>query len=164
MFIAPIKAQHSSGMCNEPVAHVEPVDGWTLFSSETRDGDGFWTRDYSARRGDDEVLLNVSRFLFRPSQERFAYLVRNGFPAPGGIGPWSDTELDALIRAETTLPLTSDPVSYDLPGIGRPIPCSQTAGERLRYLLAEQVPLVVVGMTITLLVLQLADAYARMTS
>lgn len=80
---------------------VQPVDGWTLLCFEEEDGDGFWAPTYFARSDAEDRLLNVSRFAsFDPTQERFAYLVRNDFPKPPRGGPWADDTLDAAIAAE----------------------------------------------------------------
>lgn len=83
-----------------PVAGIEPVNGWTLFSYEEPDGDRFWADAYFARGPVRDVMLDVSRFGFTPSQERFAWLVRRGFPKRRGIGPWDDTEIEHMIGQE----------------------------------------------------------------
>lgn len=84
------------------VEYIEPVDGWSLFAMDEPDGDGFWTTSYVARCDDGDVMLHTSRFRFTPSQERFAWLVRHGFPRrPGKIlGPWCDLDIEAAIEAE----------------------------------------------------------------
>lgn len=89
-----------------PVATIQPVDGWSLFTFDEEDGDGFWTPGYRARRGPDEMLLGVSRFGFNPTQDRFAWLVRAGFPRcwqndAGVCLPFSNVEIDAALAAET---------------------------------------------------------------
>lgn len=80
----------------EPVKWIEPVDGWSLWSHTERDGDGFDFQTYIARKDGQEVILPVSRFRFTPSQDRFVWLVRNGFPSRQGriLGPWDDTDLE----------------------------------------------------------------------
>lgn len=86
--------------CLEPVAHVDPVNGWTLCSTLERDGDGFNYHDFWARKGDQIVSLNVSRFRFTPSTERFGWLVRNNFPPAPRFGPWDDTDIEMLLAVE----------------------------------------------------------------
>jgi hypothetical protein len=84
------------------VPRIEPVDGWTLLSRLERDGDGFPCEDFFAARQGELRVLNVCRFRFSPSQERFAWLVRNSFPQrPGKIlGPWDDTDIEAALATE----------------------------------------------------------------
>ena len=83
-----------------PVAGIAPVDGWTLCVYPEWDSDGFTTPGYVARSATRDALLNLSRFRFSPSQDRFAWLVRNGFPKPHSFGPWDDTEIEAALAAE----------------------------------------------------------------
>ena len=85
-----------------PVYGIEPVDGWEMRWIDYPDSDGFWSKIYTARRDDDEQLLHTCRFRFSPSQERFAWLVRNNFPVRHGkiIGPWGDTEIEHRIQQE----------------------------------------------------------------
>lgn len=83
-----------------PVPDLAPVDGWTLFSIEAEDSDGFWKDEYFARGADRDVHLDVSRFRFTPSQDRFAWLVRNQFPRRPDLGPWDDTDIEAALDAE----------------------------------------------------------------
>ena len=84
------------------VAGIEPVDGWVLWSTSDQDGDDFWYEDYFARSATRDRYLHVSRFDFTPTQERFAFLVRNGFPSvvvgSGGCAPWCNETLDAAIE------------------------------------------------------------------
>lgn len=86
----------------ELVREIEPVDGWQLYRLEVEDGDRFASYEYFAARDDEEIHLPVSRFHWSPSQDRFAWLVRNRFPArPGKIlAPWDDTEIEVMIALE----------------------------------------------------------------
>lgn len=79
---------------------IAAVDGWTLFQSDQFDGDGFHYLDYAAVRGGEVRQLDVSRFRFTPSQDRFAWLVRNGFPPRPSFGPWDDTDIEMRIAVE----------------------------------------------------------------
>lgn len=81
---------------------IEPVDGWTLCSLQETDGDGFHFTSYFAVRGNEQRSLNVSRFRFSPSQARFAFLARNGFPHRPGklLGPWDDTDIEMALAVE----------------------------------------------------------------
>ncbi|MBB4859661.1 hypothetical protein HNO88_002990 [Novosphingobium chloroacetimidivorans] len=93
--------QHRHSFAADTVTGIEPVYGWSLLSFEEEDSDGFWRDNYVARQGAREVLVDVSCFQFKPTQERFAWLVRNGFPRrPTPFGGWSDAEIDARIAAE----------------------------------------------------------------
>ena len=83
-----------------PVDNVDQVDGWTLLSTLERDRDGFPYHDYWARKGDQVVSLNVSRFRFSPSTERFGWLVRNQFPPAPRFGPWDDTDIEMRMAVE----------------------------------------------------------------
>lgn len=75
-----------------PVVGIEPVDGWELLSFP--DGHRA-TPAYVARSAERDVLLDVSRFRFSPSQDRFAWLVRNSFPKrPHPMGGWDDTDIE----------------------------------------------------------------------
>lgn len=84
-----------------PVAGVEPVNGWHLLHADEDDGDGFTANLWIARKAGEDVVLAVSRFssCFRPTQQRFAWLVRNNFPRPIGR-PWDGEEIDMRIVAE----------------------------------------------------------------
>lgn len=84
----------------KPVADIAPVDGWLLASFDEGDSDGFITPGYVALNCASEVRLDHCRFDFYPTQERFEYLVRHGFPRLGGIGPTTNHHIDAAIRAE----------------------------------------------------------------
>lgn len=77
-----------------PVPFIAPVDGWVLHTWTERDNCGFRYPEYAAVRGGEVRHLNVSRFCFSPSQNRFEWLVRNGFPASPGTGPWDDTDIE----------------------------------------------------------------------
>ena len=89
----------ASPIATRPVPGIAPVDGWAMFSFDEWDGDGFKTTGYSARKGEAEFVLPVSRFRFTPSQDRFAWLVRSEFAPAPGIAPWSDGDLDAQVAA-----------------------------------------------------------------
>lgn len=92
----------------EPVADIAPVDGWVLWTWPETDGDGFETDAYFARGPHTDVALDVSRFRFTPSQERFAWLVRNGFPPRRRFGPWDDTEIEqAMAHGIESLPIAA---------------------------------------------------------
>lgn len=82
-----------------PTADIAPVDGWALHSIECWDGDGFFYNSYVARGPVEDRMLDLCRFRFTPSQDRFAWLVRNGFPARRGFGPWDDTSIEHEITA-----------------------------------------------------------------
>lgn len=84
----------------DPVVGIAPVDGWELRCWESEDGDGFFVNEYVARSATRDIHLDVSRFNFTPSQGRFAWLVRNGFPPRPEFGPWDDTDIEARITAE----------------------------------------------------------------
>lgn len=76
---------------------MKPCDGWVLRVYPEDDSDGFTTTGYVAVRDDEVCLLGHCRFDFTPTQERFDWLVREGFPrAPGG-GPWTNAKLDWAI-------------------------------------------------------------------
>ena len=78
----------------DPIDHIQPVAGWRLCAFTERDGCGFDYPVYVARSADRDVLLDVSRFRFTPSQERFAWLVGAGFPKRPTLGPWDDTDIE----------------------------------------------------------------------
>lgn len=83
-----------------PVHGIAPVDGWTLLWDWYADGDGFWTPCFIARSAERDEMLHVSRFRFQPSQQRFAWLVRNAFPRSdrgGWTGNWTGEEIDIRI-------------------------------------------------------------------
>ncbi len=84
------KQRHSA----TPVPGIDPVQGWRLCELTERDSDGFDYPTYIARNTERDVALNVSRFRFSPSQDRFAFLVESGFPASPNIGPWDDTDIE----------------------------------------------------------------------
>ena len=90
------------------VPDIAPVDGWVLWTWPETDGDGFETDAYFARGPHTDVALDVSRFRFTPSQERFAWLVRNGFPPRRRFGPWDDTEIEqAMAYGIESLPVAA---------------------------------------------------------
>lgn len=89
-------ATRLSGMI---VPTVAPVQGWTLMWTEEDDSDGFVTDLYFARSDERDEILNHCRFGFNPTQARFDFLIRNGFPPSGG-GSWTDARIDAAIEAE----------------------------------------------------------------
>lgn len=85
-----------------PVRDIEPVDGWSLLEGEYEDGDRFTTKFYVASGPEHDVLLNVSRFDFKPTQARFAWLVGFGFPQnvtymTGVRGPLCNASIDGAI-------------------------------------------------------------------
>lgn len=63
------------------------------------DGDGFRSTLYVASGPERDVVLDTSRFSFHPTQSRFDWFVRNGFPRREGIGPWDDHDVDLKIAA-----------------------------------------------------------------
>jgi hypothetical protein len=87
-----------------PVPGIDPVDGWAMRAfGDGGPGCGSWD-EYIARGADRDVMLRVSRWSFTPTQERFAWLVRAGFPngvqRPGGcITSICDSDIDAAIAA-----------------------------------------------------------------
>lgn len=86
-----------------PVDDISPVEGWSLHTFGNVDSDGFRRPEYVARGPLRDVHLPVSRFAFTPTQDRFAWLVRNDFaPNPGAdrTGPWDDHDIDYALAAE----------------------------------------------------------------
>ena len=77
--------------------------GWTLFTDEDRDGDGFIRYEHYAVRGKEMKHLHGSSFptSFWPSQEIFEYLVDHDFPR-AAKGNWYTHELEELIAKEKT--------------------------------------------------------------
>ena len=80
------------------IPHIKPVDGWQLCS----DNDGQGPIEHAVVRGGEYKLLGTSRWTFTPTQERFAWLVRNGFPhslkrANGVMSPIGDADIDAAL-------------------------------------------------------------------
>ena len=101
----PASADEAGGRGNRfsgatPVPGIAPVDGWSLYSFDEQDGDRFWYDEYLARSADTDVKIHHSRFRFTPSQNRFAWLVRNGFPSRPRGGGWDDGEIEAAMAAE----------------------------------------------------------------
>lgn len=87
-----------------PVAGIDEVDGWRLLEIDSDDLSKIAISAYVARRDGLDVLLNTSTRHFIPTNERFAWIVRAGFPlgkiAPGGaIGPLTNDFIDAGIIA-----------------------------------------------------------------
>lgn len=102
-----------------PVPGIDLVAGWRLFWFEEPDTDGFWTNAYFARGDHFDVKIDVSRFRFSPSQERFAWLVRNGFPPrPTPFGGWDDADLDAAMADERDAPLATASEATVPAGVG----------------------------------------------
>lgn len=85
-----------------PVGHVDTVDGWALLWTDELASDGFYKNVYIARSATRDVWLDVSPYdlSFAPTTDRFAFLVRAGFPRAPGRGPWSNALIDAAIAAE----------------------------------------------------------------
>jgi hypothetical protein len=84
------------------VANVSPVCGWELRTAWNAPG---YPEPYIARGPAFDVLLSVSPHNFTPSQARFDWLVRSGFPTGvvgrfGAHGPLCDCSIDAAIAAE----------------------------------------------------------------
>lgn len=99
-----------SGWCPR-LEGIEPVDGWYLHEYEDEDSDGFTTSGYFASNGERDVFFDHCRFNFSPTQERFEYLVRRGFPRLGGIGPTQNKHIDEAIRNERALSHTKHGLS-----------------------------------------------------
>ena len=83
-----------------PVSGIPAVEGWAL--CEMGGGSIYDPREYIAVRGAEHKLLGTSRWTFTPTQERFAWLVRNGFPsslkrAHGVTTPIDDADIDAAL-------------------------------------------------------------------
>ena len=86
------------------VPGIEPVDGWQLLTFDYEDGDGFIRPGFYAYRFGEYRLLNTSRFSFTPTQERFAWIVNNGFPRGIVFGQiqsnlWNDG-IDKILAGE----------------------------------------------------------------
>lgn len=78
-----------------PAAGIDPVDGWELCSVLKPDG-ATGRLVWFARRDGVHTILRVSPTRFSPSQDRFAWLVENGFPTPN-YGLWDDTTIEDRI-------------------------------------------------------------------
>lgn len=85
---------------------IEPVDGWWLIYDEhwALTAPSWAPREYAAVRGAERRSLGVSRYFFEPTQDRFAWLVRNGFPSmlvrAGGVAtPLTDADIDSMLFA-----------------------------------------------------------------
>lgn len=87
----------------EPVADIAPVEGWHLVSYDEQDNQGFTTVGYAAVQDERFVTLHVSRFTFTPTQDRFAWLVRSGFPLgyrnrKGALCNFSNDSIDRALH------------------------------------------------------------------
>jgi hypothetical protein len=87
------------------VERIAPVDGWELHEYDYPTSYDTFEPIYFAVRGSDERLLQTSSYFFTPTQERFAWIVRHGFPngvigARGARGPLSDADIDEGILAD----------------------------------------------------------------
>jgi hypothetical protein len=88
-----------------PVDSVRPYQGWALVTfSDASDRDRQPTTEYVARSADCDVLLCVSDD-FEPSQPRFEWLVRTGFPQglrrrTGVTTPIDNDDIDGAIALE----------------------------------------------------------------
>ena len=80
---------------------IATVAGWSLLVMDDEDGDGFTAPTYIARSAEEDVVLDVSRFNFKPTQDRFEWFVRHGFPRrPTPKGGWFSSEVDTAIACE----------------------------------------------------------------
>lgn len=84
---------------SDPVPDIQPVEGWQLCSIVCQDGDGFDYDEFIARGPDRDVMLDVSRFRFTPTQDRFDWLVLNGFLPRPTTGPWDNYDIDFALAA-----------------------------------------------------------------
>lgn len=86
---------------------IEPCDGWALYQYDEEDSDGFITNAYFASNGVIDRYLSHARFWFDPTQERFDFLVRAGFPDLGSKGPMTNEDVDvAMVQARAALVLS----------------------------------------------------------
>jgi hypothetical protein len=78
------------------ISHIEPHKGWSLYSFDMLDGDGFWRPEYFAACKTAGMVLPVSRFNFEPTQARFNWLVDNVVLGKGtrGVGPLTNADID----------------------------------------------------------------------
>lgn len=83
----------------EPFPGIDPVDGFVLCGILRPTNDGFDRLTWFARCGTLNRILCVSPTRFTPSQDRFAWLVRNDFPKPS-IGVWDDCDIEYAIGCE----------------------------------------------------------------
>lgn len=101
---APADAAGGRGNLRYPGSAVEgirPSFGFTLMWNDEEDGDGFTTTSYFARGPRRDIPLNHSRFRFVPTQDRFDFLARLGFPQwLGGKGPFTDSDVDQAMQDE----------------------------------------------------------------
>lgn len=84
---------------------IEPVDGWHLCCHIDGTSHTTGRKCYVACRDGVGEWLDLSAHDFTPTQARWEWFVRAGFPLsprwPNGIiAPWSDDLIDAQIRAE----------------------------------------------------------------
>lgn len=85
------------------VRGLAPCRGYSLWTFDEVDGDGVVTPAFFARSVAHDVLLQVGRFDFDPTQERFNWLVESGFPAArwseatGVLCPWNSIAIDLAI-------------------------------------------------------------------
>jgi hypothetical protein len=78
--------------------------GFTLINYDECERDERFSTFFAEGEG-RSILLQVSPHNFQPTQARFDWLVRNGFPAgfrtpSGALASWSDAEIDARIASE----------------------------------------------------------------
>lgn len=88
---------------NDPI--VAEHGEWDCRESIDDDSDGFTTPGWTAyhRETGESRILHLSRFNFRMTPERFAWLVDNDFPrAMGNHGPtnWTNAAIDAAMKGE----------------------------------------------------------------
>ena len=91
--------------CLATVTWLQPVDGWSLCWTDYEHSDGFSSKLWIARGPDSDVKLPVSSYFFTPSQERFAWFVRNNFPMlVDGVSGFTDradnADIDAAIERD----------------------------------------------------------------
>lgn len=81
---------------------IEPCDGWTLYRYDEEDSDRLVTTGYFASNGERDVFFNHARFWFDPTQERFDFLVRAGFPLINKVTAFTNEDIDyAIVQART---------------------------------------------------------------
>lgn len=86
------------------VDSIEPVDGWALYSYTEEDSDRVTTTGYFASNGERDVFFNHARFWFDPTQERFEFLVRAGFPLLNRVTSFTNEDIDyAMVQARRGL-------------------------------------------------------------
>lgn len=102
---APEMGLRTSRFSARKVAGIIPVNGWSLLALDEHGDDRIQTITYIAQSADEDVVLQVSRFGFTPTQDRFAWLVGNGFPGPveragGCLTPLCDDDIDAALTQQ----------------------------------------------------------------